>query len=195
VSNKFGEYAVHCREFSDFKYRHDFVRDVLFDVFKRACVSVKKEAPMNFLIDPLEGRSSTLRSTDILVYRWVGGKHACVDLTEVSPLVGLTTEDFTVGHVTLKATSSKVAKHESACSNNQHTFIPFAFDTLDFLASDAVNILKRVQRVMYSNVVSHRTLDIVFKRIDFVILKGLATPTCYSFTFHSSVIILRMLKI
>jgi hypothetical protein len=28
---------------------------------------------------------------------WVEGKHACVDLTEVSRLVGLMTRDFTVG--------------------------------------------------------------------------------------------------
>ncbi|KAK2447748.1 hypothetical protein QL285_007077 [Trifolium repens] len=172
--DRFGEHAVHCRELPGFKYRHDFVRDVLFDVFKRAGISVKKEAPVNFLTDPLEGRS-TLRPADISVYGWVGGKHACVDLTEVSPLVGLTTGDLTVGQAALKAASSKVAKHERACSNNQHAFIPFAFDTFDFLAPDAVNILKRVQRVMHSNVVSPRSLDIVFKRIGFAIQKGLAT--------------------
>jgi hypothetical protein len=50
------------------------------------------------------------------------------------------TEDFTVGHATLKAASSKVAKHESACANNRHAFI--AFDTFGFLAPDAGNILK-----------------------------------------------------
>ncbi|KAK2421138.1 hypothetical protein QL285_031796 [Trifolium repens] len=171
--DRFGEHAVHCRELPGIKYRHDFVRDVLFDFFKRAGISVKKEAPVNFLTDPLEGRS-TLRSADILVYGWVGGKHACVELTGVSPLVGLTTGDFTVRQVALKAVSSKVAKHERACYNNQHAFIPFAFGTFDFLAPDAVNILKRVQRVMHSNVVSPRSLDIVFKRIGFGIQKGLA---------------------
>jgi hypothetical protein len=50
----------------------------------------------------------------------------------------------------------------------------FAFEAFGFLASDTVNILKRVQRVMHSNVVSPRSLDIVFKMIDFVIQKGLA---------------------
>jgi hypothetical protein len=70
----------------------------------------------------------------------------------------LTTGDFTVGKAALKAASSKVAKHESAYSNNQHAFIPFAFDTFGFLAPDAVNILKRVQQVMHSNVVSQKTL-------------------------------------
>jgi hypothetical protein len=88
--------------------------------------------------------------------------------------MGLTTEDFTVGHTVLKAASSKVVKHERACSNNQHAFIPFAFDTCGFLAPDAVNILKRVRRVLHSNVVSPRSLDIVFKRIGFAIQKGLA---------------------
>ncbi|MCI68905.1 auxilin-like protein, partial [Trifolium medium] len=61
---------------------------------------MRKEAPVNFLTDPQEGRS-TLQPSDVLVYGWVGGKHACVDLAEVSPLVGLGTEDFIVGHATL----------------------------------------------------------------------------------------------
>ena len=29
------EHAVHCKEFPGFKYRHDLVRDVLFDIFRR----------------------------------------------------------------------------------------------------------------------------------------------------------------
>ena len=48
----FGEHAVHCRELPGFKYRHDLVRDVLFDIFRRAGVSAKKEALVNFLTDP-----------------------------------------------------------------------------------------------------------------------------------------------
>jgi hypothetical protein len=88
--------------------------------------------------------------------------------------VGLTTGDFTVGQAALKAASSKVAKHERACSENQHVFIPFAFDTFGFLAPEAVDVLKRVQRVMHSNVVSPRSQDVVFKRISFAIQKGLA---------------------
>ena len=70
--DSFGEHAVHCRELPGFKYRHDLVRDVLFDIFRRAGISVKKEAPVNFLTDPMEGRS-TLRPADILVFGWIGG--------------------------------------------------------------------------------------------------------------------------
>jgi hypothetical protein len=74
----------------------------------------------------------------------------------------------------LKDASRKVVKHESVSSTNQHAFIPFLFDTFGFLAPDVVNMLKRVQRVMHNNVMSLRYLNIVFKRINFVIQKGLA---------------------
>ncbi|KAK2439585.1 hypothetical protein QL285_024234 [Trifolium repens] len=147
------------------------VRDVLFDIFRRAGIYVKKEAPVNFLTDPQEGRS-TLRPADVLVYGWVGGKHACVDLTGVSPLVGLGVGDFIVGREALKAASSKMVKHEKACSDNQHVFIPFAFDTFGFLAPDAVDLLKRVQNVMLSNIMSPRSMNVIFQRLGFAIQKG-----------------------
>ncbi|KAJ0602758.1 putative exostosin [Helianthus annuus] len=128
----------------------------------RAGISVKKEAPVNFLTDPLEGRS-TLRPADILVFGWVGGKHECVDLTGVSPLVG---------QAALKAVSGKVTKHVKACLDNQHLFIPFAFNTFGFLAPEAVDLLSRVQRVMHSNIMTSRSMNVVFKRLRFAILKG-----------------------
>jgi hypothetical protein len=88
--------------------------------------------------------------------------------------VGLTTGDFTVIQAFLKAASSKVTKHERACSKNQHVFIPFAFDTFDFLEPEAVDILKRVQRVIHSNVMSSSSQDVVFKRTSFAIQKRVA---------------------
>ncbi|GJW95379.1 ribonuclease H-like domain-containing protein [Tanacetum coccineum] len=169
----FGEHAVHCKELPGFKYRHDLVRDVLYDVLKRTGISSRKEAPVNFLTDPLEGRS-TLRPADILVFGWAGGKHACVDLTGVSPLVGLRDNGFVAGQAALKAESSKVAKHEKACLENQHVFIPFAFDTFGFLAPEAEEFLNRVQRVVQSNFSTPKTQNFIFSRIGFAIQKGVA---------------------
>ncbi|GJR02211.1 protein PIN-LIKES 3 [Tanacetum coccineum] len=68
----------------------------------------------------------------------VGGKHACVNLTGVSPLVGLSSQGFTAGHAALKAASCKVTKHEKTCIEIQHVFIPFAFDTFGFFAPEAM---------------------------------------------------------
>ncbi|KAL8268762.1 hypothetical protein R6Q59_002560 [Mikania micrantha] len=52
------------------------------------------------LVDPLEGRF-TLRPADILVFGWEGGEHSCVDLTGVSPLVGLRDTGFVAGQAAL----------------------------------------------------------------------------------------------
>jgi hypothetical protein len=57
-----------------------------------------------------------------------------VDLNGVLSLVGLRVETFNVRQTTLKAASSKMAKHEKTYSDNQHVFIPFAFDIFGFLA-------------------------------------------------------------
>ncbi|GKB78774.1 putative reverse transcriptase domain-containing protein [Tanacetum coccineum] len=94
--DSFGEHAVHCKELPGLKYRHDMVRDVLFDICRRAGISAKNESLVNFLTDPSDGRS-TLRPADVLVFGWVGRKHACVDLTRVSPLIRLSSRGFTAG--------------------------------------------------------------------------------------------------
>jgi hypothetical protein len=48
--------------------------------------------------------------------------------------------------------------------------------------------LQRVQKFMHINVVSPKSLDVVFKRIDFAI-KKISGVTYYLFIFYSSVII------
>ncbi|GJV09533.1 hypothetical protein Tco_1347189 [Tanacetum coccineum] len=106
---------------------------------------------------------STLRPAYVLVFGFVGGKHACVDMIGVSPLVGLSSRGFTADHAALKAASCKVTKHEKSCIENQHVFILFALDTFGFLAPEAVELLSRVQRVMHSNVMTPRSTDVVFK--------------------------------
>ncbi|GJR14570.1 hypothetical protein Tco_0797222 [Tanacetum coccineum] len=68
---------------------------------------------------------------------------------------------FVAGQAALKAESSKVAKHEKACLENQHVFIPFAFDTFGFLAPEAEEFLNRVQRVVQNSAgmrLQHRRL-------------------------------------
>ena len=144
---------------------YDFVRDVLYDIIRRVGVSIKKETFVNFLTDTLDGRS-TLQPADVMVYGWVGGKHVCMDLTGVSPLVGLRAETFAVGQTSLKAASSKMAKDEKMCFHNQQAFISFAFDTFGFIAPKVVDLLHRVQRVMHNNIMSHRSMNVVFMNYD-----------------------------
>ncbi|GKB95645.1 hypothetical protein Tco_0981782 [Tanacetum coccineum] len=142
--------------------------------WNKACWDLRQKRGTCEFLDRSDGRS-TLRPAEVLVFGWVGGKHACVDLTGVSPLLGLSSRGFTVGQAALKVASCKVTKHEKTCIENQHVFILFAFDTFGFLAPEAVGLLTRVQRVMNSNVMTPRSTNVMFNRIGFAIQKGLVT--------------------
>jgi hypothetical protein len=78
-----------------------------------------------------------------------------------------------MGRTTLKVASRKMAKHEKTYFDNKHIFIQFAFDIFDTLTSKAANLLKRVQNVMHSDVVSPKSMNAVFQRLSFTIQKGL----------------------
>lgn len=50
-----------------------------------------------------------------------------------------------------------------------------SFDIFGFLTLETVDLLQRIQRLVQSNVVSPRSIDKVLKRINFAILKKIAT--------------------
>jgi len=58
-------------------------------------------------------------------------------------------------------------------SKNQHAFIQFAFDTFDFLSLETVDLLHIAQRVMHNNLISPKSINVVFMMIDFAIQKDL----------------------
>ncbi|GJY88442.1 hypothetical protein Tco_0503070 [Tanacetum coccineum] len=61
--DSFMEHAVQCKELPSFKYRHDMVRDVLYDICRRVGISAKKEAHVNFLTDPSDDNPHSKRLT------------------------------------------------------------------------------------------------------------------------------------
>ena len=144
----FGEHVVHCKELPDFKYKHDFV----INSGGREYRWRRRRLWTFWLTHKIEDRHLGLQmlwctnglEENMHVWTWLG----------VSPLVSLGVGAFTVGQAALKAESSKVVKHEKSCSDNQHAFIPFAFDTFGFLESEVVDLLHKVQSVMHSNVMS-----------------------------------------
>jgi hypothetical protein len=108
-------------------------------------------------------------------------------VTEISPLVGLGVGAFTVGQTVLKVASNKVAKYDKTCSDNQHAFIQFVFDTFGFLAPETVDHLRRIQRVMRNNVMTLKSMNVVFTRNDFAIQRPSGAAYC-PLVFYSCVI-------
>ncbi|KAL5708665.1 RNA helicase [Ranunculus cassubicifolius] len=171
--DQYGDHAIHCAKQPGYKHRHDMVRDVLCDILRRASITHRKEAPVTFLTPPGENRVN-LRPADVLIHNWVRGQHSCVDITGVSPMVGFGKGVFMVGDAATKAADAKLVKHGNACREAHHHFIPFAFDTFGFLDTEAVELLRRVQKVSMKDMSAAGAVDYVFRRISFFIQKGVA---------------------
>ncbi|KAJ0937341.1 hypothetical protein HanRHA438_Chr03g0141121 [Helianthus annuus] len=75
--HSFGEHTIHYRELLGLTTDMIWLGMSFLTYSSAPIFSAKKEAPVNFLTDQLEGRS-TLRSANILVFGWIGGKiHVC----------------------------------------------------------------------------------------------------------------------
>jgi hypothetical protein len=61
--------------------------------------------------------------------------------------------------------------------------MPFAFDTFGFLAPEAVDLLKRIQKFMHINVMSPTSMNVVFQRFGFTIQKYLAAQLVVRLSF------------
>lgn len=84
-----------------------------------------------------------------------------------------------------RAAKKKVDKHEKACVENNHAFLPFAFDSFGALEREAGEFLRRIQKVMGHYVTSPGSVHFVFSRPNFAIQRAVAAqlvarlPGCY----------------
>ncbi|GJX74400.1 hypothetical protein Tco_0312995, partial [Tanacetum coccineum] len=75
--DKWGDHAVHCSSEVGVKFRHNLVHDIIVDICSKVGIMVRKEAPMGFR----SGDGKDLRPADLLLFNWLQGKDACLDVT------------------------------------------------------------------------------------------------------------------
>jgi hypothetical protein len=92
---------------------------------------------------------------------------------------GIKDPDFYGGQIALKVVSNKVTKRVLTIN----MLLYYLRLTLVFLAPEVVRFLQRVENVMHNNIVSHRSMNIIFKRIDFPIQNGLAAQLVTKLSF------------
>ncbi|GJU82088.1 hypothetical protein Tco_1284453 [Tanacetum coccineum] len=83
--DKWGDHAVHYSSNVGVKFRHNLVCDILVDICSKVGIMVRKEAPMGFR----SGDGKDLRPADLLLFNWLQGKDACLDVTGISPFAGM----------------------------------------------------------------------------------------------------------
>ncbi|GKE76552.1 hypothetical protein Tco_1542672, partial [Tanacetum coccineum] len=160
--DQWGDHAVHCCSEVGVKFRHNPVRDILVDICSKVGIMVRKEAPMGFLSEDRKD----LRPADLLLFNWLQGKDACLDVTCISPFASMGATACAPEAALHNAVEKKKKKYGSVCEKNRYKFIPFAFSTFREFDTDALDTLSRIKSIFIShsnNVKSgvfifHRTL-------------------------------------
>ena len=145
--DKWEDHAVHCASEIGVKFRHNLVWDMLVDICCNAGISIRKEAPLGFYSEVRKD----LRPADILLFNWLHGKDACLDVTGGSPFAGTKVTSWAPGASLANAVERNKKKYTSKSEENGYKFISFAFSTFGRLGEDALDLLARVGLLCMSN--------------------------------------------
>nr|GEZ34997.1 hypothetical protein [Tanacetum cinerariifolium] len=139
------------------KFRHNLVRDILGDICFKVGIMVRNEAPMGFLSH--DGKD--LRPADLLLFIWLQGKDACMDVTGISPFAGMGANSWAPVVALHNAVENKKRKYVSICEDNRYKFIPFAFSTFGEFDMEALDTLSRIKAISISHSNNSKSDDLV----------------------------------
>ncbi|GKD42816.1 hypothetical protein Tco_1267461 [Tanacetum coccineum] len=158
---------LHCSSEVGVKFRHNLVRDILVDICFKVGIMVPKEAPMGFLSK--DGKD--LRLVDLLLFNWLQGKDACLDVTDISPFVGTGASSWAPRVALNNVVKKKRRKYTSICANNGYKFITFAFSTLEEFDKVALDTLSHIKSLSISHSNNVKSSTFIFHRVSFCIQK------------------------
>ncbi|KAL5479843.1 hypothetical protein EMCRGX_G023432, partial [Ephydatia muelleri] len=121
-----GHHVVTCRHGGDVVIRHNRLRDEVFDLCRRAHLSVSVERGHGLTRD-----LAHTRPADILIAGWNRGKPAALDLTITSPLCSVILGEscYQAGAAALAAETRKLHTNGPKCQELGWSCIPLAVET------------------------------------------------------------------
>eukprot|EP00731_Ephydatia_muelleri_P029188 Em0020g832a len=136
-----GHYAVTCRHGGDVVIRHNRPRDEVFDLCRRAHLSVSVERGHSLTRD-----LAHTRPADILIAGWDRGKPAALDLTITSPLCSaiLSESCHQASAAALAAEARKLHSNGSKCQELGWSCIPLAVETYGNWGKEAHDTFSRL---------------------------------------------------
>jgi hypothetical protein len=172
----YGDHALHCGSgrLASHVYRHHLVRDALAAIARDVHQPVTSEPSF-----PFAAGGGEERRADLLLRQWDGVLDCYLDVTGASPLTVSRLSDFSPGGAALGAAAAKVVSYTALLQahGGRLSVVPFAFETLGGLASQAVALLQRLQFAVHdtSLVSEHVSSYSVFGRISFAIASGVGS--------------------
>ena len=141
------------------------------DICCKAGISIRKEAPLGFSLEA----GKDLRPADLLLFNWLQGKDACIDVTGGLSFAGIGVSSWAPSVFLANVVEKKRKKYTAKCKENGYKFIPFAFSTFGELGEDALDLLSRIASVSTSNSSITKSRGYIFHRLAFCIQKGVCT--------------------
>nr|GEW00056.1 putative reverse transcriptase domain-containing protein [Tanacetum cinerariifolium] len=159
--DQWGDHAVHCSSEVGVKFRHNLMYDILVDICSEVGIIVRKEDPIGFLSE--DGKD--LRPADLLLFNWLQGKDACLDVTDISPFAGTGVNSWAPGLALHNAVEKKRRKYASICADNGYKFIPFSFSTLGEFDKDVLDTLSCIKFLSTSHSNNVKSGAFIFHRV------------------------------
>ena len=139
-SDVYGDHTITCATENERIFRHDTLRDAIFEEARHAGLSPVKEAR-----DLISGNRS--RPGDIFLPSW-RGRQTAFDVAVTSPLSqsSLPRASKESGAAIDSMKALKMNKHFRACQTNGVHFVPLVVETLGGWDSDAVHHLQAIAK-------------------------------------------------
>ena len=166
-----GHHATTCKRGGDVVIRHNNIRDILAESFRRAGISVQCEAGSGLSHD-----NRRTRPADILVSNWFCSRPAALDLTVISPLNSnvIAEAGFTGGSA---AASTEVRKHienDPKCEELGWICVPLAVEAYGAWGIEAQQTISRLARrlCIKTNQTMSRVISNLYGRLNMSLIRA-----------------------
>jgi hypothetical protein len=182
-SDKFGDHAIGCGKEGERIYRHNVIRDAIYETAKQASLAPAKE--QSALLP-----GSQAKPADVYIPGWANGRDAALDVTVVSSLQKELKKRAAaeVGSAAVRRHSDKMTKYFRDCDREGIQFFPIVVEALGGWHSDAAAAVSKLARQLASHTgrEEEETTRYLFQRLSLLLMRGNAALILNRTPFHVS---------
>jgi len=168
-SDVFGDHAVGCGKEGERIFRHNVLRDALYQTAKQASLAPAKE--QSALLP-----GSQAKPADVFIPGWANGRDAALDVTVVSSLQTemVRRAAAEVGSAAGRRHGEKMSKYFEDCDREGIKFFPVVVEALGGWHEDAASLITRLARQLASHTgkEADEQIKYLFQRLGILLMRG-----------------------
>ena len=181
-SDKFGDHSIGCGKEGERIYRHNVIRDAIYETAKQASLAPAKE--QSALLP-----GSQAKPADVYIPGWANGRDAALDVTVVSSLQKELRKRAAaeVGSAAARRHGDKMTKYYRDCDREGIQFFPIVVEALGGWHRDAEAAVSKLTRQLASQTGkdAEETTRHLFQRISLLLMRGNAALILNRISSHA----------